>query len=129
MIQLLPWAFLLALTAFVYCFVLTDGGMILNFWFNFLDRWIGPTSATNQRSGTGALYDSPNVKPRCIWLFKMLVGCCKCVAGQFACWGFFYVINRQVPRPYDPVEHVIFISFAIYTVKFIAQAYTWKTNS
>ena len=61
-------------TGYVYASHLTDGGQILNGWYNFLDRKIGTES------------DNPQM-----WLFMPLVGCYKCVTGQMALWSFLYL--------------------------------------
>lgn len=131
-ILLLTWAALAALVAFVYSQILTDSGMILNGWFNWLDRLLGPASAkTTYFEVPGLLPGDPpkkassKGKPRALWLFKPLVGCCRCVAGQFGAWGYLIVVHK-LGVPYSGLEHVIFTSFAIYAVKFIAQFYQWN---
>lgn len=113
--HLITWSAAFALIGFVYCHILTDSGMILNGWFNFLDRKLGPGSAKNNGG-----------KPRANWLFKPLGGCCRCVAGQAGFWGYFWYLYKYSAN-YDLVHHILFISFAIYLVKFIAQAYEWRT--
>lgn len=85
-----------ALVAFVYSVILTEGGMILNPWYNFLDRKIGES-----------------------WLFKPLVGCYRCVAGQMAFW--YYIVKFR----YDIFEHAFFISFAIFTAIVINKLYIY----
>lgn len=64
---------LAGITAFVYTGPLTDGGKILNGWYNFLDGKIGPGSRNPK-----------------LWLWYPLIGCTQCVAGQFAFWAFLY---------------------------------------
>jgi hypothetical protein len=127
LLHLLPWALAFAVAAFVYSYVLTDTGMILSGWYAFLDRMIGPASSVKEWDSIGESFTMS--KPRAKWLFKLLVGCCKCVTGQFCCWGYFYIIAKEVPGPYNLIHHIIFITFGIYSVKFIAQAYTWNPNN
>jgi hypothetical protein len=144
LINLLAWSFLLSLTSYVYSVVLTDGGMILNPLYNWLDKTIGPSSAKK-----AVYYSEDTIEPRllkaaqkarAVWLFKPLIGCHKCVAGQFAFWGYFWLLLHNLSSTtltfcekivfawyaYDLVFHIVFISFAIYTLKFIAQFYEWK---
>jgi hypothetical protein len=145
LITLLVYSALASMVAFVYSQILTDGGMILNPWYNFLDALIGPSSAerTNLLSEAGQPTKAYTVgKPRAEWLFKLLVGCMHCVAGQFAFWGYFWLLvhnNEKLAltayqylallwQQYSIVYHIIFVSFAIYLVKFIAEAYKWQTN-
>jgi hypothetical protein len=115
-IKLLFWALMYSIGAFVYCSILTDAGMILNPWYNWLDRKIGPSSGD-------CLAENP--KGRAEWLFKPLVGCCKCVAGQFGLWGYLIQFRQE----YNLAHHILFITFAIYLIKFIAQAYQWNRTS
>jgi hypothetical protein len=62
------FALKIAIVAYIYSDVLTEGGMILNGLYVWLDSKKIPD-----------------------WLFKPLIGCYKCVAGQMALWSFFVV--------------------------------------
>jgi hypothetical protein len=92
-----------ALVAYVYCMILTEPGMILNAWYNFLDQRLGS-------------------KP---WIFKPLVGCMYCVSGQAACWYYVFLYYSE----YSLLEHVFFISFAIYITPTIHKFYTWTQQT
>ena len=71
------FALKIAIVAYIYADVLTEGGMILNPLYVKLDTWrINPCS-------------NKKVIPE--WIFKPLIGCYKCVAGQMALWSFFVV--------------------------------------
>jgi hypothetical protein len=76
-----------AVIAFTYSEILVEGGMILNPWYKFLERKIGHLP----------------------YLFKPLIECSKCVAGQISLWAypFFYSYN------YNLFEHIYSICQAI----------------
>jgi membrane-bound metal-dependent hydrolase YbcI (DUF457 family) len=75
--ELFIFSLKLAIVAYIYSDVLTEGGMILNPMYVFLDTW-----KYNKRAGKKLIPE---------WLFKPLIGCYKCVAGQMALWSFFVV--------------------------------------
>lgn len=90
--------------AFAYSAVLTEAGMILNPWYNFLDKHIGR-------------------KP---WLFKPLVDCFKCVAGQFAFWHYVLRFLKVGSfAGYDLLFHIFTICFTIYITLILNKIYTW----
>jgi hypothetical protein len=109
MLELVSWALGYAVAAFVYCTVLVKPGMILNPWYDWLDRKIGPASGDILNDGKG----------RAEWLFKPLVGCCKCVAGQFGLWGYLIEFRQE----YNLAHHILFITFVIYLIKHIETLY------
>lgn len=114
MLNLMLHALGVAVAGFTYCQILMDGGMLLNPWYNFLDRTIGPSSGDILSGGPG----------RAEWLFKMVGGCCKCTTGQLALWSYFVLF----PYPgslwlLHLLHHAFFVTFAVYLVKFVAQAY------
>jgi hypothetical protein len=75
--ELFIFSLKLAIVAYIYSDVLTEGGMILNPIYVFLDTW-----KYNKCTGKKLIPE---------WLFKPLIGCYKCVAGQMALWSFFVV--------------------------------------
>lgn len=106
-LTLLKLSLCVALVAYVYSYVLTGPGMILNGWYNYLDQWIGDAAE----------------KPR-IWLFKPLIGCFTCVAGQMALWVYLLAAYRE----YNFWQHLVFVCLAIYLTSPVHKIYTWKTN-
>ncbi len=89
MIELIIISFCVALVGFTYSVILTDGGMILDFWYIFLQRKV-----SNEK------------------LFNVLVGCSKCVSGQLALWVFFFT-------PYFNWWHEFHFEWAIIHLLFI----------
>jgi hypothetical protein len=108
MFNLITWALGVAIAAYTYSKILTQGGMILNGLYNWLDNRIG--------FGT-------NEKARVPWLFYPLIYCCKCVAGQIALWSYFFLFPI-----YNPIHHIFFVTFAIYLIKFVEIAWKWQPN-
>jgi hypothetical protein len=103
MISLLAYSLAAALVAYTYCMILTEPSMILNPWYNFLDEKLGS-------------------KP---WIFKPLVGCMYCVSGQAALWGYLILYYSD----YSLLQHLFFISFAIYITPLINKFYTWTQQT
>jgi len=95
----------LALTAYVYSEVLTQPGMILNGFYNWLER-----NLVTESQG------------RLEVIFKPLIGCYLCVAGQFALWGY---LIAYLPH-YNLFEHVFFICLTIFIARILHRIYTWK---
>jgi hypothetical protein len=116
MLELALSALGVAVAAYTYSRILTEGGMILNPLYNWLDKWIG--------FGTGEEAKLP-------WLFYPLIYCPKCVAGQLATWSYFLlfpypefvgwlILGKHI------LLHIFFATFAIFAIKFIEQAYKWN---
>lgn len=78
-----------AVIGFVYSQVLTEGGMIFNGLWTFLEKH---TPA---------------------WLFKPIIDCYKCVCGQIALWTGFYFVNYSRPVIEIISLHVYFICLTI----------------
>lgn len=91
-------AFKISVVAYVYSVVLTEPGMILSKWYQFLE--------------------SKNLPE---WIFKPLVDCCKCVSGQWALWIYLFWCDS-----YNPLEHVFLICLTIFFVILIDKIYTWN---
>ena len=109
MINLYLLGLQLALTAYVYSQVLTQPEMLLNPFYNWLRNKL--------------IFDGQDIyKPSGEWLFKPLIGCFYCVAGQFALWGY---LIAYLPH-YNLFEHVFFISFTIFAVQIFHKIYEWK---
>ena len=79
---------LIGLCAWVYVDVLTRNGMIFGNFSDYLQDKL------------------PN------YLWKPLIGCSYCVAGQLAMWWYFIFFFME----YSFFEHVVFICLSIFTV-------------
>lgn len=79
----------ISVTAFVFSDVLSETGMIFNWYFRKLDRMNDKGMA---------------------WLAYPLGYCSKCFAGQIALW--FYAIKYY--EIYDFTEHITFVVLAIF---------------
>ena len=59
------------------------------------------------------------------WLFKPLIGCSKCVAGQWALWLFpFYIADK-----YDVIVHAWFVLQCIFNAVIVRALYYKITES
>jgi hypothetical protein len=72
-------AIVLAIGAFIYSNILTGTGEVLGWLYGFLDRLF----KTDERAAEGK-----GIHP----LFKMLMQCEKCVAGQWGLWSFLIYV-------------------------------------
>lgn len=98
-------SFCIALTGFTYSVILTNGGMMLDFWYIFLQ---GKLAEKHEK-----------------W-FNVLVECPKCVSGQMSLWIFFFTPFfsgfNSIPI------HILFIIVTIWFVLIINKLYLWLTN-
>lgn len=85
---------LIAIAAFTYSEIITEPGEILSKPFQLLERL-----------------------PE--WLFKPLVGCCKCVAGQTALWLY----PLYLCEAYDPIVHIWFVLQCVFNAAIIRAIY------
>lgn len=83
-------AFQLAVISYVYSVILTEPGMILSWWFKIL----------SQLNDDGKLPE---------WMYLPLIGCFKCVSGQFALWAYLYWTDL-----YNLYEHIFTICLTIF---------------
>lgn len=89
----------IAIVAYIYSDVLTEPGMIFNGLFHLLNRL-----------------------PE--WLFKPLIGCYKCVAGQMALWCYvpiYYSTTSSVLHCAG--NHIFFVSLTIFLTWIINKVY------
>jgi hypothetical protein len=99
---LLSNALAVAIVAYVYSQVLTEPGMIFNRLYNALDRTLPE------------------------WLFRPLIGCMYCVAGQMALWYYLSLSVALSHIPYDLFGHIFFICLSVFLISFIHKAYLWS---
>ena len=50
------------------------------------------------------------------WIFRPIIGCFYCVAGQLAFWYYIYLSWGY----YDVIDHILFITSAIFTTEIIS---------
>lgn len=96
-------SFCIALVGFTYSEMLTQGGMLLDKLYNFLQIKL----------------EEKHEK-----VFNVLINCPKCVSGQWSLWIFFLT-------PYFDATlkgiglHIVFITLTIWNVLIIQKIYKW----
>jgi len=98
--MLFLYSLFLAIAAFTYSEILPAPGMLLNEAYGWLEINFPPV------------------------IFKPLIGCCKCVAGQWALWLypiFFY-------HHYNVVVHVWVVLQSVFNAGVVRAAYYKITN-
>lgn len=104
------FAFLLGVAAFVYTTWLTEPNALLHGVYKRLYNFF----ETDKRQENGE-----PVNP----IFMVLIYCHKCVAGQWAFWGYIFIYWKI----YDFVSHILFTLFTIFiagAIKLIIQKIT-----
>lgn len=129
---LIQYSAQIAVFAFVYCIILTERGMILEGFSAFLNKKFNPKREYLKKlypDKWQEMYDLPFFKKMLgvkyqirdfDWLYKIIIGCERCVAGQVALW--FYVVVFE----YDFIQHISFIVTTILlteTIKIL-----WQKN-
>lgn len=79
MLSLLSLSLMCAAVAYVYAEVLTNPGEVLHWWYRFMYKLCIKVKVKNGREARKEH-----------WLFKPLIGCGKCVAGQMGLWVYLY---------------------------------------
>jgi hypothetical protein len=97
--MLFYYTIFIAIAAFTYSEILTSPGMLLNQLYDWLELRLPE------------------------WLFKPLIGCCKCVAGQWALFMYLYLSHS-----YYLDIHVWFILQTIFNAAVIRALYYKITN-
>lgn len=100
MLYLLIYSFCIALAGYTYSIILTSPGMILNWWYIWLESKVGKKEK----------------------LFNVLIDCPKCVSGQWALWIYLFVGN------YNLIHHILFIIITIWFSIILNKFYQWLTN-
>jgi hypothetical protein len=88
MLEFIISVFFCVAIAVVYTEVLTDSGMILDFWNRFLHN---------------------NIKKE--WILKPLIDCVYCFGGQLALWSGFFIWND-----YKLLTHFLFIVTVLFFI-------------
>ena len=103
---------LIAMFSFTYTNILTDGGQLLN----GLYIWLNGVFKTDERSAVGL---GPH------WLFKIIIHCEKCNAGQIALWSYLFI--NKIGYILTPTSvffyHVLFITYTILITELIKQTH------
>lgn len=92
------------MSAYTYAEILTDHGMILFKVKGFLFKIF--KSETN-------------------WLYKILIHCAYCVAGQWTLWaylGLAFIGHPYFDLTYDPFAHLFLVLLTIFNVALIKKA-------
>ncbi len=89
--MLIVYTILIACCAIAYSNILTSNGQLLNGIYNYLERKL------------------PG------YLFKPLIGCHKCVSGQWALWLYLFYFKVE----YDIIIHIWFILQTIFNATVI----------
>lgn len=101
MLSLIEISFMCAIVAWVYAEVLVKPEMILHPFYKWICRvWLLKTKIVGDRE---IEYES--------WFYKPVIGCFKCVSGQFALWC--YLIWALKNNSYNLLHHVFVICFTI----------------
>jgi hypothetical protein len=115
------------LIAAVYSAILTEPEMLLNPWYNWLDRKLGPSSKQPIQGPLQVGVSRSYGLPRAMWLFKLLIGCPRCVAGQAGVWLCLLVVVTE-PIKYSFFGHLLAASASIFSVSFYHKFYKWSRN-
>lgn len=111
MLELYILTIVIAVCAFTYSEILTDHGMILYGWRGILFR----------------IFKSEDH-----FLFKILVGCSYCVAGQWTLWSYLYVCifgNQLFDKlDYDPIVHIGMIMITVFNVAIVKKSRIYERD-
>ena len=105
---------LIGIFAYVYACILTDEEQLLNGVYNWLEyKLIDPLTGKKH------------------WVFNILIGCEKCIAGQIALWLFLYKnIHGYILYPFDTfLKHIFFITFTIFVTVMIKKIHKYKKQN
>jgi hypothetical protein len=107
------------LIACVYAVILVEPSMLLNPLYNKLDNSIGNVA---QKRALEA-----GKKARFFWLYKLLIGCPRCVAGQAGVWLTLLVVLTE-PIKYSFFGHLFAVAVSIFSVNLFIKLYKWSRN-
>lgn len=105
----LCYPLLIAIAGFTYSYILTQPGEI----FAGLNRVLSRLFKTDERLNSGR-----PLHP----LFKLLIGCEKCIAGQLAFWSYLYV-NIGDYGVLITIGHILFVCLTIFLAAVIKGIY------
>lgn len=84
-------ALFISIFAFVFCHILTEEGMLFEWYYNLIKRL-------------------PH------WLFNPMGGCVYCFGGQVALWYYVFTFNT-----YSIITHIISITLSIFFIHIITK--------
>lgn len=110
-------SFLISVTAFVYSYILTQPTELLSSVYRCLDALF-----KNDKRYSKGLDMHP--------IFKMIIGCEKCVSGQMALWIFlFFNYKYYLALEFSTlIYHALFIALTIFTTTIIKSIYSKHIN-
>jgi hypothetical protein len=115
-VELIQCSVAIAIVAYVYSVILTDRGMLLSRVSAWISKLCHPKTRMLKTMYPAAWQEYLD-KPLIVggkrvmdytWLYKMLIGCERCVSGQMALWWYLFTQN------YDLMEHIVFIALTIF---------------
>ena len=115
MLDILCTSLSCAIIAFVYSYLLTRDGEILRGVYLFLKKHL--IKKTIVKAYDNGEYIEVEKEEESI-LFKPLISCEKCVAGQIAMWYGVFML-----RPYNFFTHVLLICASIFITVIIKKLY------
>lgn len=123
-INFISVAFAIAIVAVVYSCVLTEPGEVFSGWYTFLRKKIMARSYTLEQMGKNYFEgDLKNSNGKVIRnyesLFRLLIGCEKCIAGQLALW--YYLIKNYSCYQWD--IHIALVASTIFASIIIKSIY------
>ena len=110
----------ISISAFVYANILSQPGEVFGKWYGFLNNLF----QTDKR-----IVEGKGLHP----IFKMIIGCEKCVSGQLAFWFFMaHYYNGYLSGThsfiYNVFEHILFTCTTIFLTTIIKSLYEKYIN-
>lgn len=102
---MLDIAFISSLIAFVYAIVLIQQKEILHGWHSFIYRLTYMESRQDNH-----------------WIYRILIGCEKCIAGQICLW-WFLIRNFKHYKPDLIIQHIFTICLGIFLTIILKKIY------
>jgi hypothetical protein len=96
---------IIAITAVIYSVVLTQPGEIFGWLYGKLYTWFNERNPCKGTRAQRGLPDHP--------VFKILIGCFKCVSGQWAFW-FFLIYAWSEYNIFYVIPHLLFTALTIF---------------
>lgn len=128
----------IALLAFIYSDVLVSSGQLLESWRNLLYQWVRRARYLTDTHPQEYLPGEPVIVcftwNRKVWkyeawdfprIYKVLIGCTQCVAGQMALW--YYLIFH--PGQYQWGVHLVLIALSIFAIKPYKALHSWAKRN
>ncbi len=107
------FAFTVSITAFTYSYILTQPSEV----FSWLYKQLNILFKNSERYQRG-----DDMHP----IFKLLIGCEKCVSGQMALWIYIIICGRNYFNDFVThlIIHILFVATTIFLTTIIKFIYT-----